>query len=59
MMSHHTILKRKKTAKVSPQIVVRWLKTTPYGPQWCKIMLNSGPKEVKNSPGWLKIGKIQ
>ena len=46
MMSHHTILKGKKTAKVSPQFIVRLFKTTPNGPQWCKIMLNSGTKEV-------------
>ena len=48
-----------KKTKVSPQYVVRWFKTAPNGPQRCKIMLNFGPKDVKNGPGWLKIVKIQ
>ena len=39
--------------------VMRWFKTTPNDTQRCKIMLNSGPKEVKNGPRWLKIVKIQ
>ena len=38
---------------------MRWFKSAPNGLQRCKIMLNSGPKEVKNGPRWLKIVKIQ
>ena len=30
--------------------IFSWFKTAPNGPQRCKIMLNSGPKEVKNGP---------
>ena len=48
-----------KKNKVSPQFIVRWFKTTPNGPKWCKFMPNTGPKEVKNGPRWLKIVKIQ
>ena len=59
MMSQRTDQRGKKKTKVSPQFVAIGFKTAQNGPRWCKIKLNSGPKEVKNGPGWLIIVKIQ
>ena len=52
MMSHHTILKRKKTAKVSPQIVV-----TQNHSIWSTTVHNYAPLCYQRGLKWSQMDK--